>query len=280
MLLPYINLGCGAHFDNRWVNVDFISTGKGVIAHNLLKGIPFEDTTFEVVYHSHVLEHFSQQDGKTFIADCNRVLKKSGIIRIAVPDLEQINKFYQDFLQKLKQNPDDKYLQACYDWIMIEMYDQTVRNQSGGNMIKYLAQDHIVNEDFIVNRCGFEVSPLIEYYKESKKSNSSPSVPYHPTIKTRILSLPSTLKRKFIKKLLGDDFFALQVGKFKLGGEIHSWMYDEYSLGRLLNDCGFSNISVKKVNESKIPDWENFNLETENGMIRKPDSLFMEATKI
>ena len=63
----YLNLGCGYHFHKSWTNVDFIETGEGVIAHNLTKGVPFSDGTFDAVYHSHVLEHFSRKDGEMFI---------------------------------------------------------------------------------------------------------------------------------------------------------------------------------------------------------------------
>lgn len=279
-LLPYINLGCGSHFDARWVNVDFTSTGKEVIAHNLLKGVPFPDNHFKVVYHSHVLEHFSQIDGQKFIKECNRILERGGIIRIAIPDLEQINRLYLDLLEKLKRSPNDPYLQACYDWILIEMYDQTVRNQSGGNMLKYLSQDNIINEEFIIERCGFEISPIIEYFKEARKNNTGTSAPYRPTFKNRILTLPATLKRKLVEWLLGEDSYALQVGRFRLGGEVHNWMYDSYSMGKLLSSCGFENIALKQVNESSIENWSEFQLETVNGMIRKPDSLFIEAVKI
>ena len=64
--LSYINLGCGSTFNEKWVNVDFISTGKDVIAHNLTKGIPFKDNSFKAAYHSHVLEHFTKPDAETF----------------------------------------------------------------------------------------------------------------------------------------------------------------------------------------------------------------------
>src|SRR5688500_9331560 len=107
--LSYLNLGCGYHYHEDWVNVDFVSTGEGVIGHNLLNGIPFNDNTFEVVYHSHVIEHFTKRDGKKFLTECYRVLKPEGIIRVAIPDLQKIVEQYQNILAQLKQNPGDKY---------------------------------------------------------------------------------------------------------------------------------------------------------------------------
>ena len=36
-----------------------------VIAHDLRRGIPFADESFDVVYHSHVLEHLSRKSRRT-----------------------------------------------------------------------------------------------------------------------------------------------------------------------------------------------------------------------
>jgi predicted SAM-dependent methyltransferase len=83
--LPYINLGCGFTFNDSWVNVDFISTGKDVIAHNLTQGIPFKDYSFQAAYHSHELEHFTKTDAEKFISECYRILQSGGILRIAIP---------------------------------------------------------------------------------------------------------------------------------------------------------------------------------------------------
>jgi hypothetical protein len=71
----------------------------------------------------------------------------------------------------------------------------------------------------------------------------------------------------------------LQVGRFRLSGEIHYWMYDRYSLSRLLKDCGFREIKVKTPLDSDIPEWGKYELDIENGQIYDPTSLFMEAKK-
>ena len=154
--MKYLNLGCGTHYSksNEWTNVDFISTGEGVMAHNLLAGIPFQDNSFDGVYHSHVLEHFSKQDGEKFISECLRVLKKGGVLRIAIPDLEMIAKEYLKCLELGMQNPDDVVVKANYEWMMLEMYDQTVRNQTRGNMGNYLFQNEMINQEFVFSRIG------------------------------------------------------------------------------------------------------------------------------
>jgi hypothetical protein len=56
-----------------------------------------------------------------------------------------------------KSNPD-------YDWIIIELFDQMVRNQSGGFMAEYISQDKIENEEYIFERIGNEAKKIRNSY--------------------------------------------------------------------------------------------------------------------
>jgi cephalosporin hydroxylase/predicted SAM-dependent methyltransferase len=245
----WLNLGCGGCFHPEWTNIDFHSTGEGVIAHNLLKGIPFPDRSFEVVYHSHLLEHLPKNETELFLKECYRVLEFQGIVRVVIPDLEQIAKLYLTSLEKAlagsKEDADN------YNWIMLEMYDQVVRNESGGDMKRYLAQNPLPNEKFIIERFGCEGEMLVEAFKGR-------NFPY--------LSL--------------SELNSTQIGQFRQSGEVHQWMYDRYSLGVLLEKVGFSDIKVCQADESRISDFNNYYLDVlPDGRVRKSDSLFMEAIK-
>ena len=114
-----LNLGCGPRFssDPVWTNVDFHSNSPQVIAHDLNRGIPFPAETFDAIYHSHVLEHFAPQDGAQFIAECRRVLKPGGILRVAVPDLEQICRLYLAALEGARAG--DESWRSRYDWLKL-----------------------------------------------------------------------------------------------------------------------------------------------------------------
>jgi len=60
-----------------------------VLHHDLKYGIPFKSNTVPNIYSSHLLEHFSIEEGKRLLSECFRVLRPGGAIRIAVPSLEQ-----------------------------------------------------------------------------------------------------------------------------------------------------------------------------------------------
>jgi len=126
-----LNLGCGSQVLDGWINVDYskgalftkmpffralnkklrlfdLDWNENIYFHDLTKAFPWADSTIDIVYSSHTLEHFSRNDGRRFIAECHRVLRKDGILRIVVPDLRHIVIEYiegrihaDDFVEKL-----------------------------------------------------------------------------------------------------------------------------------------------------------------------------------
>jgi predicted SAM-dependent methyltransferase/tetratricopeptide (TPR) repeat protein len=248
-----LNLGCGNRFHPDWTNVDFHSTGEGVISHNLTEGLTFADNSFDVVYHSHLLEHFPKRQAPVFLRECFRVMKDGGIIRVVIPDLEQIAKCYLGLLAKSLKG--DKDARKQYEWTMLELFDQMVRNVPGGEILKYWKQDPIPAESFVIERMGSDALNVITNIRNNKNKHIE-----NP--KEKSLSNPQ------------------KIGAFRLSGEIHQWMYDRYSLGVLLNQVGFKDVKVCLANESHIPDFNSYLLDIEpDGAVRKPDSLFMEGMK-
>ena len=66
---------------------------------------PFKEETFDYIFSEHVIEHMSYWDGVKLLAECFRVLKRFGKIRISTPDLA--------FLTDLTR-PDKSDLQRAY----------------------------------------------------------------------------------------------------------------------------------------------------------------------
>ncbi len=272
----YLNLGCGATFNANWTNVDFVSTGKDVIAHNLLAGVPFEPNTFEVVYHSHVLEHFPKNKAKHFIKECYRVLKPGGVIRIAIPDLERIVKNYLMYLEASLNN--EPQAAQKYEWSMLELYDQVVRTESGGEMIAFIKDESKNCDDFLLERNGHEVQLIMDNLRTKEATVSEP-LEVKPKSRNLPFNIIPRIKEKLKRWLLKEDYALLNIAQFRNGGEIHQWMYDRYSLKLLLQSCGFTDITVVTAFTSSIPNWKMYELDGKKGKVRKPDSLFIEAKK-
>lgn len=284
--MKLLNLGCGNTYHKDWINIDFVSGNEIIKSHNLVKGIPLRDESVDVVYHSHLLEHFSKIEGKKFIKDCYKVLKMNGIMRIAVPDLETIAKEYLKNLD-LALNEDSE-AKENYEWIILELFDQMVRSRSGGEMGDYLFQEKIPNEDYVYERIGFEGKQIRTSFLSKRKTpadinpvNFKEKNSFLKKYLLKIKGIKSKFKKEFKRRILSsDEVRALELGKFRKRGEIHQWMYDRYSLKKLLLETGFRDITVCSAFESKIPDWQKYQLDVTNGKVRKPDSLYIEALKI
>jgi len=280
--LDYLNLGCGSRFLTTWTNVDFVTNSENVIAHDLTKGIPFPNDRFDALYHSHLLEHFTREDGKFFLRECFRVLRPGGVLRVVVPDLEQIVRSYLVALEEARKG--SKEWSDNYNWILLEMYDQAVRSFSGGQMAAYLSGESIPNRDFISRRCGTELSNLMEANKTISQ-NQANFAPKGETksflVQVRRYLRIDHWRELLIKVILGKEYNALRIGRFRQSGEIHQWMYDSYSLKAVLAECGFERITEQGPTSSLIPFWASFNLDIEpDGSTYKPHSIFMEGVKV
>ena len=277
-----LNLGCGGRFHPQWTNIDFVSKDKRVISHDLNQGIPFAEGLFDVVYCSHLLEHFPKDKAGGFLKECYRVLKPGGILRVVVPDLEQIARDYIKALERALSGSQE--WADNYEWILLEMYDQAVRNKSCGEMATYLSKENIPNKEFIFKRMGKEARDLIENGVRIRQVHK-PAAPENrfKRLAKRIKALlfnATYRKESLIKLIFNKEYNALQIGRFRQAGEIHQQMYDRYSLNFLMRSNGFENVVQRTATESFIPDWTKFNLDTEpDGSAWKPASLYMEGIK-
>ncbi|MEN9233089.1 MAG: methyltransferase domain-containing protein [Gloeomargarita sp. DG02_4_bins_56] len=292
----YLNLGCGNRYvrSEDWLNADFAVHTPGIVAIDLREKLPFPDNSFALIYHSHVLEHLTCADAEKFLCECQRVLKPGGILRIVVPDLENIIREYIHILDEIRSGRNDA--EAKYDWIMLELYDQVARQTPGGMMLQYLQQPEIPVYDYVLERGGKEIQEIIQRAQSSqdvpqtKKFNSQwhrlryyffwKPKQFLRHLPANLKQLPLILREKLTLFVLGKEYELLKIMRFRNSGEIHQWMYDAYSLGQLLNQVGFSEIKVQSPHRSYLTDWCRFNLDTEpDGSVYKPHSLYMEAKK-
>jgi hypothetical protein len=145
-----------------------------------------------------------------------------------------------------------------------------VRTESGGEMHRYLTGKAIPNRPFVVARVGTEaeVSPV------AAQPRRPPSL---GRVSRRVREEAVAL---VAGALLGrDGRAAVKEGLFRRSGQVHLWMYDRFSLRRKLEQSGFRDARRCSADQSRIPGFAGYDLDTVGGRIRKPDSLFMEAVK-
>jgi predicted SAM-dependent methyltransferase len=104
-----VQYGCGLVAPPEWTNFDASPTLKiqkmpligvvmkrqlntvfprNVLCGDIVKGLPVNENSCDGLYCSHVLEHLSLNDFRKALTNSYRILKKGGIFRLVVPDLE------------------------------------------------------------------------------------------------------------------------------------------------------------------------------------------------
>jgi SAM-dependent methyltransferase len=105
----YVQYGCGLSAPKEWTNFDVSPTLRiqktpllgtilksklntafpsNVLYGDIIKGLPIGENSCDGLYCSHTLEHLSLQDFRKALINSFKVLKKGGIFRCIVPDLE------------------------------------------------------------------------------------------------------------------------------------------------------------------------------------------------
>ncbi len=271
-----INVGCGDTFHPAWENIDLVPRTESIRKVDILRGLPYRSASVDACYSSHVLEHLRKRDAGRFVGELFRILKSGGLIRVVVPDLESICANYLRHLDYLASGQSNNDL--CYDFAVLELFDQVTRESSGGELYRFLRDLPKLNEtqrSYLNSRFRLD---------DFEKIIQLPPEPANCSVGRKIVNRWSALRYRaacfVIKLLLGNE----AVGSFRRGlfrdcGEIHHIMYDRYSLARLLSQQGFVSIRKCDAGQSGIPDFDSHSLEISNEVILKPDSLFMEASK-
>ena len=90
-----INLGCGwRDFGKDWIHID-----GGDYPHLDSKDIfnlPYKNNSIDLIYASHVIEYFSREEIIPILLKWKDKLKPGGILRLAVPNFEEMVTLYLD----------------------------------------------------------------------------------------------------------------------------------------------------------------------------------------
>jgi predicted SAM-dependent methyltransferase len=267
MKLCYINLACGSVFleNSNWINYDYSSAFKGVKKYNLLKRLQIEDSTANVVYSSHFFEHIPYSKVTFFLNETLRILKPDGVLRLVLPDLENMATNYVNF-RRLGEH-------CKADFLVLEMIDQCVRNVSGGQLrlfyskIKKQHDQHKSMIEFIKERVGEDLTTYNPNKNFRQILNAITQRLRRYWIKIIILALPPAFRDMNIS--LTDT------------GERHHWVWDFYTLKKILEAVGFVDINRVSANSSIIDDFPFFPLDlNDKAKPRKgSQSMYIEAKK-
>ena len=265
--MRYLNLACGDHFivSEIWENCDFAPQSKLVRQVDLLKKLPYKNSTFDIVYCSHFIEHIHLDQVLEFITECKRVLKPNGLIRLVLPDFENIAREYIN-------NIDSSNFEFA-EFNVVEMIDQCVRSESGGSLSQWYSKaskDPKLNS-YINSRTGHE----------SKHRGLAGSLILKRLKRVTFYKLKYKIELKVIYLLISllPKWFRYNHISKTATGERHLWVHDFNSISKFLRLSGFSDIQKVNAHKCAEPDFPIYPLDINSeGLPRKgSESMYIEA---
>ena len=118
----------GLFSDIRYKNVCQID--PEMIHWDVNNGLPFHDNVFDIVYHSHFITHIDRDVAFFVTKECHRILRPGGIVRVVLPDLEQIVNLYNEAMADLdaaRPGGNEKYAEA-----VDQLFELMVRRSAWG----------------------------------------------------------------------------------------------------------------------------------------------------
>ena len=118
-----LQIGAGPTVIDGWLSTDIEPRrDNNTIFLDATQVFPFDDNTFDYIYCEHVIEHINWEAALHMLKECKRVLKPSGKVRIATPDLAVLIELYRGESPASKQ-----YIQWITDRFLpgIDEYSST-----------------------------------------------------------------------------------------------------------------------------------------------------------
>lgn len=89
-----LHLGCGKRYLEGYIHLD-LANHEHIDHHHDIKTLPmFDDNSIDLIYASHTLEYFDRVEVLTVLKEWRRVIKRGGVLRLAVPDFESMSNVY------------------------------------------------------------------------------------------------------------------------------------------------------------------------------------------
>jgi predicted SAM-dependent methyltransferase len=268
----YINIACGNSYLTNWVNLDYAPHSTAVQKANLLDRLPIKNNSADVVYSSHFIEHIPHQRIDSFFAECFRITKPQGKIRLVLPDFQELCTTY------INNRHNSEHTKA--DFLILEIIDQCTRSITGGELGAYyekLQASPQENKDIIAyvkSRTGHIIQ---EKNNRKKSKNTIKNIITNPKI---ILYQIEKWYYQLVIKFLPKAFQQQNISLTAIG-EKHAWMYDFYTIKDLLSKAGFTDVTRMTAYSSSIFEFPCKPLDvTEDETPRKgAESMYIEAMK-
>jgi len=264
-----VNLACGNVYvvGSGWLNFDYASPSRDVHAADLLSRLPLAANCADLVYSSHFLEHIPRNQVPAFLSECLRILQPGGVLRLVVPDLENLCRTY------LAHRDHGQHAEA--DFVVLELLDQCVRREAGGELGRYY------QELRLAPKRSAEAIAFVRH--RNGEDLTRPTPPRKSRVGDAPKKLAAKVERLWIRAVLQllPKAFRNQNVSLAAVGERHHWLYDDYQLQQLLSAAGFVAIERCSAATSRVAafPFQPLDLAADGQPRKGAESLFIEAQK-
>ena len=190
---------------------------------------------------------------------------------------------YLERLELCAENPTKENI-FKYEWSVLELVDQIVRDVSGGLMIEAIKNGHF-DPHYAKTRFG-DVFDEFHVPQSAKQVRTHPNTSRHPFLR-RVGLKPKQLYVRVIvriKRIVIDRFLndrtVLPQDHPRVTKQTNVCMYDRLALKLLLTRGGFVSFSRKDYKSSDIFNWVKYNLDQSNyGDHAIEPSIYVEAKR-
>ena len=92
-----LHIGCGEINSPEFINIDARPLAHiHIVTSDITNLSDFGDSSVDLVYMCHILEHIKRNELKKVLSEMRRVLKDGGVLRISVPDFDRLIDVYND----------------------------------------------------------------------------------------------------------------------------------------------------------------------------------------
>jgi len=187
-------------FHHGWVNIDIQNLSQwakinGYIFKQIdvLKGLPYEDSSVDIILASHFIEHLTREEGLKFLRECRRVLKADGLIRLAVPDTTLIVK---------------KYLSGeIMEYRHVNIGVEKAKDEAEA-LFHLLLAEHKTIYDYkslkrLLEEAGFKDVKQMPFNKSQSKAVQEQTIGMYPTLSLYVEAKPEKEEPLYKQYLLG-----------------------------------------------------------------------------
>jgi len=151
-----INLGSGHWKLPGWVNVDWDRESLPEVCADLAAPLPFCSGVADLMHSEDFIDQLDLDQARAFLAECHRVLKPDGVVRILTPDLESLAHHYLHDQDRLKHLWNEHVGVPLQTGTAGEIFNTGMR--FAGHTFLYDAETFIQ----VAGECGFEARQ-VEY---------------------------------------------------------------------------------------------------------------------